>query len=235
MPWRPMNLRGTRVLVRAKDTGEPLARGARVEIRYREGDSKSYNAAIANLEIIPGAELLPDDACAPSSAKGGAGAKKGPAGGPPRKHAAPPATVPDGAIVCYADGACSGNPGPCGLGVVRIIGDERDELFEFLGHGTNNIAELMAIRRAVESIEDRAAPVRVFTDSGYSIGVLQRGWKAKANHELIAETKAAISRIPDVLLVHVPGHAGIPLNERADELARAAVETRANSGWKRIE
>ncbi|MCA9602090.1 MAG: hypothetical protein KC417_08705, partial [Myxococcales bacterium] len=67
--------------------------------------------------------------------------------------------------------------------------------------------------------------------SNYSIGVLTKSWKARANQELIRETKQALLRLKDVELRYVRGHHGIPLNERADELARQAVSTARSTGW----
>jgi ribonuclease HI len=141
-----------------------------------------------------------------------------------RKHAAD-------AIVIYADGACSGNPGPAGLGVVLQDGAQRRELSQFLGEGTNNIAELSAILEAAEAIEDPARPVRIHTDSQYAIGVLSKGWKAKANQELVARVKQALARLEDLELIYVPGHSGVLLNERADALAVQAVKSESSSGW----
>jgi ribonuclease HI len=69
------------------------------------------------------------------------------------------------------------------------------------------------------------------TDSKYAIGVLSMGWKAKANQELVQRAKQALSRLADVELIHVPGHAGVPLNERADALAVQAVREEKTSGW----
>src|SRR6185369_11400278 len=93
----------------------------------------------------------------------------------------------------YADGACSGNPGPAGLGIVVVSPDgTRIEGYEYLGHATNNVAELTAILRAAEIVPIEAAAV-VHTDSQYSIGVLTKGWKAKANQELIANVKSVLA------------------------------------------
>ena len=143
--------------------------------------------------------------------------------------ASPSGDRPDGAIHVYADGACSGNPGPAGLGVVVLDGESRVELSEYIGQGTNNIAELTAILRALGETADTGRPLVIHTDSSYSIGVLQKGWKAKANQELIGELREVLSGRRGTRLVYVPGHAGVKWNERADSLARAAVMSRKST------
>ena len=65
----------------------------------------------------------------------------------------------------------------------------------------------------------------VHTDSQYAIGVLQKGWKAKANQELVGAREERRCARGSARLVYVPGHQGVPLNERADELAREAIAT----------
>jgi ribonuclease HI len=127
-----------------------------------------------------------------------------------------------GAAIVYTDGACTGNPGPAGLGVVVLREKGRVERSEYLGNGTNNIAELTAIQRALEMTE---GPVVIHTDSQYAIGVLTKGWKAKANTALIEGIRGLLGRRSGVRFVYVRGHAGVPLNERADELARMAIST----------
>ncbi len=134
-------------------------------------------------------------------------------------------------IEAYTDGACSGNPGPAGLGVVLSHGAHQFELSEYLGEATNNIAELTAILRVLEYSADKQAPVLVHTDSKYAIGVLTQGWKAKANQVLIETIRKALRAVQKVSLKYVPGHAGIEKNERADVLARQAITTRHSSGW----
>ncbi len=134
-------------------------------------------------------------------------------------------------MTAYTDGACSGNPGPAGLGVVLTVGGETHELSEFLGVATNNIAELTAIRRALEYGRQHGAHLEIFTDSRYAIGVLTAGWKAKANRSLIADIKADLATFGAVRFHHVRGHVGIPANERADELARAAIARSDTAPW----
>lgn len=230
MPWRYGMLRGNRVLARCDDAGELAAEGGRVEVRYRTGASKAYRAAARNLENME-SELLPDDACSEAEPAAKSQSKSG--GRRKRAAPAPAGPLPDNAIIAYTDGACSGNPGPAGLGVVIVDGDEQRETCRYLGHGTNNIAELAAIGVAAEALAGSDRPVRIHTDSSYSIGVLTKGWKAKANQALIADIKVSLAKLSDVELIYVKGHAGIPLNERADELAVSAVQARASSDWER--
>jgi ribonuclease HI len=114
-----------------------------------------------------------------------------------------------------------------GIGVVVIDGAQRKEKGEYLGVGTNNIAELTAIVRGIDLAGPAAAakPVRIYTDSSYAIGVLSKGWKAKANQGLIADIKKRLAPL-NAEFVKVAGHAGIPENERCDELARNAIRGR---------
>jgi ribonuclease HI len=218
MPWIEATLRGQRVLARARADGTLVSEGGRVEIRYRANDGKAYRAGERNLDVAPGATVHPDEACGPAAADG-EGRVKG-------RSAAQ--AVPADAWIAYTDGACSGNPGPAGSGVVLVApGGKMHEGLEYLGEATNNVAELTAILRAVEWIPQQAAAIVVHTDSQYAIGVLQKGWKAKANGDLVARTKRVVQE-RGARLVYVPGHQGVALNERADELAREAVTTRSS-------
>jgi ribonuclease HI len=220
MPWVEAILRGQRVLARVKADGALDVEGGRVEIRYKPNDGRAYRAAARNVEPAPGGKVLPDDACGPAVAPTEAPAKSGSRSTPARQHA-----IPAGAWIAYTDGACSGNPGPAGSGIVLVSPDGKmHEGWEYLGEATNNVAELTAIVRAAQWAPRDVALV-IHTDSQYSIGVLQKNWKAKANQELIEGAKRLL-RDRGALLVYVPGHQGVALNERADELAREAVQTR---------
>ncbi|MDC0742385.1 ribonuclease HI [Polyangium mundeleinium] len=241
MPWVRALLRGQKVYAKADEAGRLVSDGGRVEIRYKPNDGRKYGAREDNLKVVPG-EVLPDDACGEAEAvekkegeaKGAtksAGTSRAKATTSEERKAAakaahdaapPPA---DGQVVAYADGACTGNPGPAGLGVLVEDGDRRIEISEYLGNGTNNIAELTAILRAVEAVADTGKSLLVRTDSQYAIGVLQKGWKAKANTDLVAEVKDALKR-SKTRLEYVPGHSGVRGNERADTLAREAVRSR---------
>ncbi len=241
-----MRLRGQKVLVRCDQEGRPLAQGGRVEIRYNANDGRAYKALPANLEPIAGAPLQPDEHCGPAddAPRSDAAAKKKPASGSTTSRggssgrstkaaaiAAGEAKAREGAVVVYADGGCHGNPGPAGLGVVVDDEGERKELSEYLGHGTNNVAELTAILRVAELYAGDPRPIEIRTDSQYSIGVLSKGWKAKANTELVAEVKRALAKLPNVHFIYVPGHSGFAGNERADQLATSAITARHSGGW----
>src|SRR6266567_9225983 len=103
-----MNLRGARVLARASDDGElVVGQDGRVEVRYKPTDTRAYRAAKRNLEPVAGEALLPDDACPEAAAADKPVDKKAAAAERLKKREYPP-----GAIIVYADGACSGNPGP---------------------------------------------------------------------------------------------------------------------------
>jgi ribonuclease HI len=217
MPWIEAAMRGQRVLARARADGSLLVEGGRVEIRYKPRDGRAYRAAPRNLEIAPDAKLMPDDTCGPAEAS----APSGRSDRPSDASAAPDA----GGWIAYTDGACSGNPGPAGCGVVLISPEGKThERSEYLGEATNNVAELTGILRALEWVPTEARSIVVRTDSQYAIGVLQKGWKAKANQELVGRTKQAVDA-RRARLVYVPGHQGVAMNERADQLAREAVLT----------
>jgi ribonuclease HI len=227
VPWVIAKLRGQKVHARADAGGALVAQGGRVEIRYKPNDGRLYQARAENLEVVD-ATPLPDEVCGPAEGVTKAEptkAKKASASTGGAGRAEPAEELAPGTVVAYADGACSGNPGPAGLGVVINDGPRRIELSEYLGEGTNNIAELTAVLRALGEIEP-SRPFVIKTDSQYSIGVLQKGWKAKANQELVAELRAALRTRPATRLAYVPGHAGVLLNERADALAREAVSSR---------
>lgn len=228
VPWRFALLKNNRVLARCDAAGKLIADGGRVEIRYRPNDGRAYRAAVHNLVVVEEASILPGEACAEAvvvaSRKGKSSNKSEPGSGAFPTYGA---NAPD--VVAYTDGACSGNPGPAGSGVVLESGDERRELSIYLGNATNNIAELSAIKCALKAIGKTAKSVRIYTDSRYSIGVLSQGWTAKANQALVEETKETLQEFSNVRLIYVPGHAGHPKNERADELAREAIRLRAST------
>jgi len=231
MPWRRMLLRNAEVLARCDASGELVANEGRVEVRYKPNDGRAYFAGASNLKPTKGAaKVEPDSYCGPGEAVKKPSKTKKKAAKSSSTTAAP--EKPEGdELLAYADGACSGNPGPAGVGAVALWADQTRELSEYIGEATNNIAELMGILRALELAQEVGRPLRLYTDSQYSIGVLTKGWKVKANKELVAKVREALDAHPDTELHHVRGHQGIRLNEQADELAVRAVQSRESTGW----
>jgi ribonuclease HI len=141
-------------------------------------------------------------------------------------------------VVIYTDGACSGNPGPGGWGVVMSCQGKEKELYGFDPLTTNNRMELMAAIQALEALQ-RPTTVSLHTDSTYVLngitkwiqGWQRNGWKTAAkkpvkNDDLWRRLTEAM-RPHDVSWVWVKGHAGDPGNERADALARRGIEEAA--------
>lgn len=221
MPWKQYEFKGQTVYVRVLPTGKPIVRHGRVELRYKLGARKSYKAAPDNLEAAEG-EIISDTEMSGTTGAAAATAAL-------RET---PTTPPDAeTIIVYTDGACSGNPGPAGIGVFVQRPTQTVEISEFLGSGTNNIAELTAILRGLQALreEDQDRLVHLYTDSGWSLGVLIGGWKAKANVSLIEEIRAEMKRFPRLELLKVKGHAGHDGNEEADRLATQATRREASS------
>jgi ribonuclease HI len=231
VPFRTFKLRGERVLVRVDESGAPLASAdGRVDILYKPG-GKLYRAGARNLTPdaegrgYTDAEAAPGEA-APQRTDKAESARK-PTRGQVADGAVGAVSQDADAVIAYTDGGCSPNPGPMGVGVVLIDPrtGERRERYEFLGQGTNNIAELVAIQRAIELAPDDRGLV-VHSDSSYALGILALGWKAKENQQLVAQLRELARAKKGLHLVKVRGHHGISENERADQLVKAAIATR---------
>jgi len=133
-------------------------------------------------------------------------------------------------IDIYTDGACSGNPGPAGIGVVLLYKDHRKEISQFIGNATNNIAELTAIKKGLEAIKDshKSTPIVVYTDSSYCHGLLTKDWTPKKNIELVQEIRQLTTQFNYLGFKKIKGHSDNQDNIRADKLATSAVENRRN-------
>lgn len=138
-------------------------------------------------------------------------------------------------VEIYTDGACRGNPGPGGWAALLTMGEREKEISGAANPTTNNRMELQAVIGALQALK-RPVEVRLYTDSQYvRRGILEwvpqwkaRGWKTAdkkpvKNQDLWQqlETEAARHRIE---WHWVPGHAGVPGNERVDALANAAID-----------
>jgi len=137
-------------------------------------------------------------------------------------------------IDIFTDGACSGNPGPGGWGVILRSGKHEKELSGGEIATTNNRMELTAVIRGLEALKQRSS-VTIHTDSRYVMDGLtqwlpkwkKNGWKTAdkkpvKNDDLWRELDALCAK-HDLKWRWVRGHSGHPENERADQLARAAI------------
>ena len=139
------------------------------------------------------------------------------------------------AVEVYADGACRGNPGPGGWGVLLRLGPRERELYGGEPATTNNRMELTAVIRALESLRRRCA-VRVYTDSQYvQRGISawikdwkRRGWRTAGKTPVknvdLWQRLDALAQGHEIEWHWVRGHAGHEGNERADALANRAID-----------
>ncbi|MBQ7097769.1 MAG: ribonuclease HI [Clostridia bacterium] len=136
-------------------------------------------------------------------------------------------------VEIYTDGACSGNPGPGGYGVVLKFGSARKELSGGEAETTNNRMELMAAIVGLEAL-NQPCKVKLYSDSKYLIDAIRLGWAVKWRENGWMRNKKDPALNPDlwekilnlldkheVELIWVKGHAGNPENERCDKMAVA--------------
>lgn len=139
------------------------------------------------------------------------------------------------AVEIYTDGACSGNPGAGGYGVVLLYGNKRKEMSEGYRMTTNNRMEVLAVIKGLEALKE-PCQVTLYSDSKYVVDAIQKGWVKKwkangwyrnkkeraSNVDLWERLLVQLER-HQVTFQWVKGHADNPGNERCDELARGAI------------
>jgi ribonuclease HI len=223
--WKRMRFKGNKVYVQVDDEGRPEARDGKVRICYRHDDTREYSATANRIRALD--DLTPDETPSRPRKKARPAARGGPAASEGER-----ALEDLEAIVVYTDGACSGNPGPAGIGVLlRYMGREK-EISESIGQATNNVAELKAVQAGLRAIRNRKLPVILYTDSEYVRGLLIKGWKAKKNTELVEKLRALARTFPDLTIRWVEGHAGNEDNERVDKLARKGLRKKPGGGHR---
>jgi ribonuclease HI len=143
----------------------------------------------------------------------------------------------EGKVIIYTDGACTGNPGPGGYGVVLLRGDQRTELSAGFRRTTNNRMEILGCIEGLKALET-PSDVALYSDSQYVVNAMRqswavnwrkRGWNRIQNGVLVPaanadlwETMLELCERHRVDFRWVRGHDGNVENERCDELARAA-------------
>lgn len=140
----------------------------------------------------------------------------------------------------YADGACSGNPGPGGWGAILRYGEHELELSGYEAQTTNNRMELTAVITGLEKLRESCC-VAVYSDSRYVVDSIQKGWleswrrngwknsqkKTPPNIDLWQKLLVQLER-HEVVFHWIRGHAGHPFNERCDRLAVQQYTMHAN-------
>jgi ribonuclease HI len=134
-------------------------------------------------------------------------------------------------VIIYTDGACSGNPGPGGWGAVLLWNGNKKELSGGASNTTNNRMEMQAVIKALHALK-KPCSVKIHSDSALIINAFRQNWiknwqkkgwrksnkKPVENRDLWEQMLKAMES-HDIHWVKVKGHAGIELNERADQLA----------------
>jgi ribonuclease HI len=203
--WKRMSFKGNKVWAQTDCDKNLLVENGTILIKYNLKQDYEYR--------VKPESLNPVDQAIPAQKKSGSSKKQ-----------EIQADLPDNCIKIYTDGASSGNPGPAGIGVVLIFGENKREISKYIGVGTNNIAELTAIKVGLEGLKRVDLPVRIFSDSSYSIGLLTKNWKPKKNQELVQEIKILMGKFSNLGFIKVKGHSGIKENEVADFLATSAIK-----------
>jgi ribonuclease HI len=137
------------------------------------------------------------------------------------------------AVEIYTDGACRGNPGKGGYGIVMKNATQRKELSAGYRHTTNNRMELLSVIIALQTMKKFDVPITIFSDSKYVVdainlrwvnGWLKKSFKDKKNKDLWMQYLTVIKPFSDVKFVWVKGHASNAENNRCDVLATTAAD-----------
>ena len=220
--WQRMWFKTNKVWMALDEKGQPVVKEGKVLIKYQLEQDYEYWVKMDNVSPL---DSPPPTTQSQEKRKN----RRRKSDGEIPDDAATPGDESDcqDKICVFTDGASSGNPGPSGIGVVMRYGEHEKEISEFIGHATNNIAELKAIDVGLSALKSRNIPVRVFTDSKYAYGLLVLNWKPKKNQPLVEAIKNKMRKFKDLEIIKVKGHSGHPENERADYLATSAIKKKS--------
>ncbi len=145
-------------------------------------------------------------------------------------------------VQIYTDGACSGNPGPGGWGVVLLYGEHSKELSGFAPETTNNRMELQAAIEGLAVLKE-ACQVQLYSDSSYLVNAFEKGWldnwqrknwqtanKQPVLNQDLWQMLLQYTKKHAVEFIKVKGHSDNPYNNRCDELATGAIKQARASG-----
>ena len=121
------------------------------------------------------------------------------------------------------DGSCLGNPGPGGYAAILLCNGCEKVVTGSAPQTTSNRMELAAVIAGVKALKSKAVHLVIYTDSQYVAGQLA-GHRTRVNVDLVAEMRHLVAALNSWQVVKVAGHAGDPLNDRCDQMARSAAE-----------
>ena len=137
-------------------------------------------------------------------------------------------------VIIYTDGSAKGNPGNGGYGVVMMSGSHRKEISEGFNLTTNNRMELLSVIIGLEHLKKEKTLVTIYSDSKYVVDAVEKKWLFSWEKKNFGKKKnpdlwirfLKIYRKHKVSFVWVKGHSNIKENERCDQLAVAAAESK---------
>lgn len=207
LAWERRAYKGCKVFVEVGEDGAlVLQENGLASFRYRTEDSRTYSARPER--------ILPLD-------------EGGGVSAPSPPESAPPET---GVIQVWAKGVSDGDPGPAGIGVVFSYRGVCKELSEFVGHRSEEFAELLAIKSALETLRPRdpRQPIVLATASSRCHEVLARGERVTENEEIFRLVRGLARKFPRLDFRLVGGQEEFSRFERAANLARQAQSRRTS-------
>ncbi|MCA9730893.1 MAG: ribonuclease HI [Deferribacteres bacterium] len=146
--------------------------------------------------------------------------------------------MPKRLVKIYTDGACSGNPGPGGWGVLLQFGEHSKELAGYEANTTNNRMEIQAVIEGLQALKE-SCTVKLYSDSAYVVNTFKQGWlinwkrngwkrgprkNEQVQNEDLWRILDNLVQNHEVEFIKVQGHAGHEFNERVDRLAVEQIE-----------
>lgn len=142
-------------------------------------------------------------------------------------------------IEIFTDGACSGNPGKGGFGIILKYQDKEKEVTQGFRRTTNNRMELLSVIVALQHLKTKDIPITIYSDSQYVVKAIEEKWLdnwikgnfkgGKKNRDLWIKYYQLSQEFKKIKFIWIKGHANNPYNNRCDILAvKASKENPTN-------